>query len=140
MTISGPLDVRNGSSSKFRVCGWYWEVCTTKISPFHGISVKLYILHISGRLRKPPTFDKLFGPEHSERCLRNRAASALVESDVQCHRICRICISASPVLSLSSRSTSKAEDIMLTLPVSCSTFLNLSAAGATLGRCKISTA
>ena len=33
------LDVRNGSGSKFRVYGWYPEVCTTKISPFRGKSV-----------------------------------------------------------------------------------------------------
>ena len=33
------LDVRNGSDSKFRVYGWYREVCTTKISPFRGKSV-----------------------------------------------------------------------------------------------------
>ena len=28
------LDVRNGSGSKFRVYGWYPEVCTKKVSPF----------------------------------------------------------------------------------------------------------
>ena len=29
-------DVRNGSGSKFRVYGWYREVCTTKITQFRG--------------------------------------------------------------------------------------------------------
>ena len=33
------LDVRNGSGSKFRVYGWYRDLCTTKISPFRGKSV-----------------------------------------------------------------------------------------------------
>ena len=37
--ISGLLDLKNGSGSKFRSFWWYQEVCTTKMSPFHQKSM-----------------------------------------------------------------------------------------------------